>query len=452
MNPSRTPSGPETRAPLEDTLSVVIPALDEADWLPELLEDLRALLPPEQVVVVDGGSTDGTPTLAAEAGARVLHSRPGRACQMNRGARATRSTWLLFLHADSRIPPPSRRALVEWLDAPEPSEAATFRYANRERRWYAGILEGGQRMRERLGGLAYGDQGLLVSRRRFEAVGGYPEVPIMEDVEIVRRLRRGPGLSRIDAPLPTSLRRYEHTGPLRGWARNALLMSLWLAGVPPRHLARFYGNGARTLPAPDARRTLVIFAKAPRPGTVKTRLARDIGDAEAAHLYRTLGRSVVDPLRTGPWRTVVRFAPADAHAEIAAWLGTEALTLRPQPEGDLGARMHHAFVEAFAAAPPPAGVCLVGTDAPELSRTLVHEAFERLEGGDDVVLGPAEDGGYYLIALAAPRASLFDSIPWSTDRVLPLTRERIRAAGLVASELRVLNDIDDLGDLKRAGL
>ncbi len=438
--------------PALESLHVVIPTLNEATFLPVLLADLKELIAPSRVIVVDGGSTDGTPELAESTGVRVLHSRPGRALQLNRGARAADGHWLLFLHADSRFPEPARSALERWLASPPRSEAGTFRFAVRERRWFGRILEVGQATRERVSGLAYGDQGLLVSRRRFDAVGGYPELPLMEDVEMIRRLRRHAGVARIDADLPTSLRRYDRAGPIRGWVRNALLMSLYLAGIPPRRLARFYSNGNGDGRGYASRRTLLVFAKAPRPGTVKTRLARDIGPDEAARVYRSMGRSVVDALRGGPWRTVICFAPAEARPEMEDWLGSDGLGWLTQARGDLGDRMHAAIREAFATTPRPTGVCVVGTDAPDLGPDDVLDAFRRLEGGDDVVIGPAEDGGYYLIGLAAPRGELFREVDWSTERVLTQTRDRIRTGGLGASELPVLNDIDELADLRASGL
>ncbi|TVP58868.1 MAG: DUF2064 domain-containing protein [Gemmatimonadales bacterium] len=453
MTSPRTDADPlREQPPALESLHVVIPTLNEATFLPDLLGDLSELISPSRVIVVDGGSGDGTPELAESAGVRVLHSRPGRALQLNRGAWAADGDWLLFLHADSRLPAPARSALEQWLASPPRSETATFRFAVRERRWYGRILEVGQAARERISGLAYGDQGLLVSRRRFEAVGGYPQLPLMEDVEMIRRLRRHSGVARIDADLPTSLRRYDRAGPIRGWVRNALLMTLYLAGLPPRRLARFYPDGNGERGDATSRRTLLIFAKAPRPGTVKTRLARDIGTAEATRLYRSMGRSVVDGLRNGPWRTVVCFSPDEARPEMEDWLGTEGLEWLPQAGGDLGARMHAAIREAFAMPQRPAGVCVVGTDTPDLGPDEVHDAFRRLEGGQDVVIGPAEDGGYYLIGVRAPRAELFRGIDWSTERVLAQTGDRIRTQGLRTSELDVLNDIDELADLRASGL
>lgn len=448
------PSRAEEESPL---LGVVVPTLNEAEHLPALLDDLSALSLPHRVVVVDGGSSDGTRRLAREKGAVVRTAPRGRASQLNLGARGLGTPWLLFLHADVRIPPATRRALAEWLERAGPKTAGVFRFrlAGDDRFWR--FVELGQRLRERVSGLAYGDQGLVVHRTAFREVGGYPELPIMEDVEIVRRLRRSHRVERIPADIVSSPRRYEREGRWLGWLRNAALITLHLVGVPPRHLRRWYRDDG---PAPDARggtgararepgrRTLLVFAKAPTVGKVKTRLAADIGDRRAARLYRRLGRRVVDQVRGGPYRTVLCFDPPDAEDEIRTWLGDDDLCFRAQTPGGLGARMAAAFESAFRGA---ARVCIIGTDTPTVDRDAVIEAFRALDDAD-VVLGPASDGGYYLLALDRPRPTLFDDVPWSTDAVLRTTLERAKDEGLRVRLLAERTDLDTVDDLRTLGL
>ena len=226
--------------PGEVSLGVVIPTLDEATHLPLLLGDLRSLHVPIDIIVADGGSTDSTLDVAVRAGAHTLSAPAGRASQMNAGARHLASPWLLFLHADSRLPPATRQALEGWLRSPPPAEAAHFAFRLDAEGIGWRMIEGVQRVREKWTGLAYGDQGLLLSRRRYEAIGGIPALPLMEDVEVVRVLRRSGGIERIDAPILTSARRYREEGPILGWLRNGLLLALHLLRVPPDRLARWY--------------------------------------------------------------------------------------------------------------------------------------------------------------------------------------------------------------------
>ena len=461
------------RGPDPPALAAVVPTLDEARRLPGLLADLGHLRIPWELVVCDGGSTDGTVDLARQSGARVLTAPPGRASQLMAGARATAAPWLLFLHADSRVPTDAVGALEDFLASAGEDEVAYFQFALEGNGRFWRFLERGQRLRERALGLVYGDQGLVVSRAAFDAVGGYPSWPIMEDVGILERLRKVSRIRRLPACMVTSPRRYEAEGRWFGWLRNASLIALYRLGVPPARLARWYPRDGRPerdrqspsgdRPASDTeprldgrvpplpedrggveeRRALIVFAKAPRPGRVKTRLAADLGAQEAARVYRRLGRRVLDAVREGPYRTLVYYDPPDAEAEMRDWLGGESLEFRPQTEGDLGERMVRAFEEALRDADR---ACIMGTDVPALRAALVVQALERLESAD-VVLGPAEDGGYYLMALSRPHPEIFRDVPWSTADVLGATLERTRRAGLRESLLPVLKDVDTAADL-----
>ena len=222
------------------TLGVVIPTVNEAGHLPGLLADLAEVQFPLRIVVSDGGSADDTLELARAAGASCVSGLRGRAAQMNAGARALDTPWLLFLHADSRLPPASRSALVAALYSEDGPAAAYFPFRLQGHGWFWRLVETGQRLRERLTGLVYGDQGLLVRREIFEAVGGYPELPLMEDVEMVRRLRRSGRIERLPGPLLTSPRTYRRLGRWRVWLRNGAAISLYLAGVAPERLVRWY--------------------------------------------------------------------------------------------------------------------------------------------------------------------------------------------------------------------
>jgi rSAM/selenodomain-associated transferase 1 len=190
---------------------------------------------------------------------------------------------------------------------------------------------------------------------------------------------------------------------------------------------------------------LIVFVKAPRPGAVKTRLAAALGPEAAAGLYRAMAEEEIR--RTAPrgeeYDRVFCFDPPDAEDEITRWLPGQAL--RPQDGADLGARMAHAFAEAFAAG--ARRVAIVGTDVPGCGREHVAEALAALDA-HDLALGPTHDGGYYLLALDRPRPALFPSIPWSTPSVFTATAERAGVLGLSVRVLEPLRDIDTLEDVK----
>jgi rSAM/selenodomain-associated transferase 1 len=195
--------------------------------------------------------------------------------------------------------------------------------------------------------------------------------------------------------------------------------------------------------APD---TLIVFLKEPRPGAVKTRLAKALGAERAAQLYRALAEEEVRataPLRD-EYQRLFFFTPAESRPALERWLPGE--TLLPQQGNDLGARMSNAFDAAFRRGARRAAI--IGTDVPWVTRELVREALLAL-ADHEVVVGPARDGGYYLLALDRPRPSLFEGIEWSTPSVLSATAERAAVLGLRLSVLEGLPDIDTLEDVRR---
>ena len=190
----------------------------------------------------------------------------------------------------------------------------------------------------------------------------------------------------------------------------------------------------------------MVFAKEPAPGRVKTRIAKELGEAEAAEIYRRLGRRVVQQLRGGDYRTVICYDPPASEPEIRKWLGEKEHEYLPQQSGDLGERLTHAVEWGFGEGDL---VCVVGTDIPDLDRHRVESAFSLLSDpeGADAVFGPAVDGGYYLLALRRPTPDLFKGIPWSTDRVLEESMKQANGLGLKVESLSVLADVDRVEDL-----
>ena len=221
-------------------LSVIIPALDSADSLARCLESVAPA--GGEAIVVDGGSRDGTRSLACSGGARVVASEAGRGAQLMAGAAAARGDWLLFLHADTTLSEgwwDAARGFMDGQAAGEP-RAAYFRYALDDDGPAARRLEALVAWRCRLLGLPYGDQGLLIAREFYHALGGYRPLPLMEDVAFIRRIGRR-RLTRLDADAVTSAARYRREGYLRRPLRNILCLALYFLGLPPRILVRLYG-------------------------------------------------------------------------------------------------------------------------------------------------------------------------------------------------------------------
>ena len=218
------------------TISVIIPALNEAGTINRTLESVAAQPGPKEILVVDGGSTDGTPASAAPH-ATVLQTPQGRALQMNRGAEAAAGEFLFFLHADTRPPPNALNVIRTTLRTPS-AEAGTFRLSfdrSSPLLDFYGWCTHWPWIR-----LAFGDRGLFVRRSVFEHVGGFPEWPIFEDLELAHRLYERGGFRFMPQTVTTSARRFESEGQLRQQLRNLRLWLHYLAGTDPQRVAHLY--------------------------------------------------------------------------------------------------------------------------------------------------------------------------------------------------------------------
>ena len=195
------------------------------------------------------------------------------------------------------------------------------------------------------------------------------------------------------------------------------------------------------------RTAVVVFAKAPRPGTVKTRLCPPLSPSAAARLYRCFLLDTLEGVRAiAGVAPVIAYAPRRARASFAA--AHRGVLLVPQTGRDLGARMANVFAHLFARGFE--AVVIVGSDSPTLPADHLRAAVRTLQaGGADGVIGPSEDGGYYLIGLRAACPELFAGVPWSTDRVLATTLQKARRVGQTLRSLPAWYDVDTPDDLRR---
>ncbi len=226
-------------------LSIIVPTLNAAGHLDTTLAAIAGsagALGDWELIVADGGSHDRTLELAEAAGARIVTGEPGRGHQLKRGANVATGDWLLFIHADTRLGDTWGRTVARFIELmeyePEP-KAAVFRYRLDDRGMRARLLEVIVELRTWWFALPYGDQGLLISRAHYDEVGGFRPIPIMEDVDIVRRIGRR-RLVTLNCEAFTSAGRYRKDGYLRRTTRNLLCLTLWFLGVSPERIARIY--------------------------------------------------------------------------------------------------------------------------------------------------------------------------------------------------------------------
>ena len=424
-------------------LSIVIPVLNDTEALRRLLATIRAD-PHVDIVVVNGGAPeDRLNAICRRPDVQLLTSAPGRGCQMNVGASAAAGRWIVFLHADTLLPP-------HWSDEIRRASAdpdvvgGSFRFRLDSGAWQARLIERAVDRRVRWLDLAYGDQALFVRRDVFDVMGGYREWPLMEDIEFVRRLRRAGKLYHSAQPVLTSARRWERDGWWRRSAKNLMLQALFFAGVAPERLANWYSHPPRR----STREALVVMARVPSDRRGKSRLTRDLGSEHLDELRRALLLDTLEAVRgIADADLFVACEPADSIAEMRDLVGDGA-RLFPQQGDTLGDRMRNAFERLFAAG--YSAVVMIGSDLPSLPTSHLAHAFQYMRDRPDaVVIGPATDGGYYLIGLRRLCSALFTSIGLSTADVLTTTTSIAETCGLTVLFVSPWHDVDTVDDLRR---
>lgn len=426
------------------SLRIVVPVLNEADALVPRLQALQALRSRGvEVVVVDGGSTDATPTVAAPWADQVRTAPRGRAAQMNAGACDCRAEALLFLHADTQLPPDADRLIERALHG-----CAWGRFDVRidGTSPMLRVVERMMNLRSRLTGIATGDQAIFVRRRAFEALGGFAPLALMEDVDLCQRLKPVSAPACLSACVVTSGRRWEQRGVWRTillmWRLRAAYFFRGWTGADTHSLARRYGY------APRSPAAIAVLAKAPVPGLAKTRLIPLLGPSGAARAQRGFALQSLQTAMASSLGPVTLWCAPDTQHRFFRLLSQRAgVACQAQPVGGLGQRMS-AAVDAHFAQWQRLPLLIMGTDCPVLGASHLQQAADALVSHDAVLI-PAQDGGYVLLGLSTPLPTVFHDIAWSSDAVLAQTRERLRQAGARWVELPTLWDVDEPADWER---
>jgi rSAM/selenodomain-associated transferase 2 len=220
-------------------ISIIIPSLNCRALIDQLLPSALGLS--TDVIVVDGGSADGTQNAATVLGATVIETARGRGQQLASGAAMAHNDWLLFQHSDTTLPISADDVMWEFIEAPQNLRKAGYfalRFDDQSRK--AQVISGMANWRSRTLGLPYGDQALLINRAFYEEIGGYKSIPLMEDVDLVRRIGRR-NLCALDGAITTSAAKYRQDGWMLRPLRNLFCLSLYFLGIAPEKIAKFYG-------------------------------------------------------------------------------------------------------------------------------------------------------------------------------------------------------------------
>ncbi len=426
-------------------ISVIIPALNEEQSIGKVLSTIPDWV--DEVVVVDNGSTDATPFVARRSGAKVIFEPRrgyGSACLTAIGA-LEETDIVVFLDGDFSDHPEEMPLLVDPIAAREADMVVGSRVlGNREPGALTPQAIFGNRLacalirlfwnveHTDLGPFRAIDHGSLERLRMHDPDYGWTvEMQIRAAAE---------GLRVIEVPVSYRRRigRSKVSGTIRGvlGAGTKILSTIFLSALGVRFAPRRQGWPER----------LIVFTRYPEPGKTKTRLIPAIGADGAAELHQRMTEDTIlraDALaRNRALAVEIRYDGCDEQ-RIAQWLGKER-DYAAQGDGDLGDRQARAFAESFARGTER--VVVVGTDCPDRTVRIMERAFESLRK-KDLVLGPAQDGGYYLIGLRRHVPPLFQDVQWGSDTVLERTLRIADAFGLKTELLETLNDIDRPEDL-----
>ncbi len=227
-------------------ISIIIPTLNEAANIDQAIASIP-ISSQVEVIIVDGGSIDRTVEIAQTKSVKVLAVTGGRAIQMNTGARAATGEILLFLHADTILPADFVKLVHNALSpvAAEIPVAGAFALKIDAPQWRLRLIEWGANWRSRYGQMPYGDQAIFLSAKTFQQVGGFPELPIMEDFQLMRQLGKLGRIEIVSTPVVTSARRWLKRGIVWTTAINQLIILAYLAGVSPAQLSRWYRTSSK---------------------------------------------------------------------------------------------------------------------------------------------------------------------------------------------------------------
>ena len=426
-------------------ISVIIPVFKEEDRINATIGSLVKMKGDHsiEIIAVDGDPNGSTVQCINHPTVITMTTPKGRAMQMNKGAAKASGDILLFLHADTILPETGFDKIKAVMETGK-YVAGAFNYDIDSANLFLRFIYYTSYLRSKTSRIAYGDQAIFIRRDYFEKIGGYPEIPIMEEVELMKKIKKNKDkIYILKDGVKTTASRYEEEGIIYGWLRNHRMRILYFFGVPPHRLVKYYPD---TRSKKQNKCGLVLFLKYPQKGTVKTRLAKRIGDTLTLRLYECFIRDMLDKSIALPYDLHIFVASPDKVAAMYQWLGRD-LPVHGQKGRNLGERMKQTFEKMFQLGYE--SCVLMGSDFPDLPASVVTGAFAGLETSE-AVIAPAVDGGYYLIGFQRLHfcESVFQNVAWSTERVFQQTMDIFKQEKIRVKILRKWWDVDDFDELK----
>ena len=285
----------------------------------------------------------------------------------------------------------------------------------------------------------FGDSAIIIRKTFFDELGGFENRETFEDVEFLKRAFHFGRINILNASVTSSSRRFIQNGIIKKQLVNLLIFIGYFLNVNSQTLSRMVNKKLK-----NRTDSIIIFVRFPRKGQVKTRLAETTSSEFALNFYKLCAENLIRNIKKVPAvNRFIFYSNKKEKTEIINWLGNKFL-FASQEGDDLGSRMKSAFEKVFSVGSQK--VIIVGTDIPDLSKEIIMKAFEMLDSYD-VVIGPAKDGGYYLLGMKKMNSELFEKIEYSTFSVLSETMTKIEELNLAYHLLPELNDIDTEDDL-----
>jgi len=421
----------------EKNISIIIPVLNEATSIVHFLKSLQQFRKRgHEIILVDGGSTDNTLELSKHYIDQSLSSVTGRAAQMNLGAQQAKNTILLFLHSDTFLPEFADSIIIKSITKKTPWGRFNVKLSGHQ--FIFRIIETMINFRSKYTNIATGDQAIFISKEIFNKINYFPDIALMEDIAISKKLKKHYACTCLTETVTTSSRRWEQHGITRTLFLMWMLRFLYFIKIKPKILCQYYYNKKNTC--------CLIFTKNPELGKTKTRLIPALGIKGAYDVHIKLLKHTLNLTNNTMEMNFQLFhTSSNTNKVLKELVKKHNLEKKTQHGNNLGERMFNAFNLSLKTY---SHCIIIGTDCPELTQHYLLQAKHHLRNGYDAVIGPAYDGGYVLIGLNVPDKLIFKNINWGENTVFKDTITAFEKLNLKYKKLTMLHDIDTKEDLQ----